>query len=252
MDVQIDRQEKGKKMKSETVRLSDPEPRQRIQPRYDDQDSLPPRRRRHWFRNLVVFAAIALIVAVAAGVYQRIAGQTQPALNQPGQTVYDQPTVTPGQLHLTYKVQYAYRAYTAQDSATQTDPNMQDCAFLIFGCRPASATETVKITAFMEAGIDYDANPPKLAFGPGKTVTVTLSAPTFLNFGVVKTELSSSSTKYTVDQSVINGLITRVTQAALAQAHDTQLLEKAKQNAVTKVTQDAAAYGLKATVVFTP
>ena len=241
-------------MKSETVRLSDPEPRQRqrVQPRYDDQDAWPRRRRRHWFRNLVVFAVIALIVAVAAGVYQRIAGQTQPTLNQPGQTVYDQPTVTPGQLHLTYKVQYAYREYTAQDSATQTDPNIQDCAFLIFGCRPATATETVKITAFMEAGIDYDANPPKLTFGPGKTVTVTVSTPTSLNFGVLKTELSSSSAKYTVDESVINGLITRVTQAALAKAHDSQLLEKAKENAVAKITQDAAAYGLKATVVFTP
>jgi hypothetical protein len=239
-------------MRSETARLSDPEPRQRAQPRYADQGTSPPRRRKHWFRKLVTFAVIALIVAGAVGVYQRIAGQTQPTLSQPGQTVYDQPTVTPGQLHLTYKVQYAYREYTAQDSATQTDPTMQDCIFLIFGCRPATATETVKITAFMEAGIDYDANPPKLAFGPGKTVTVTVSTPTLLNFGVVKTELSSSSTKYTVDQSVINGLITRVTQAALAKAHDTQLLEKAKENAVTKVTQDAAAYGLKATVVFTP
>ncbi len=239
-------------MKAEIARRSDPELRRRVYPRYDDQNGLPPRKRRHSFRNLVVFAVIALIVAAALGVYQRIAVQTQPALSQPGQTVYDQPTVTPGQLHLTYKVQYAYREYTAQDSATQTDPNMQDCAFLIFGCKPASATETVKITAFMEAGIDYDANPPKLAFGPGKTVTVTVSTPTFLNFGVVKTELSSSSSKYTVDESVINGLITRVTQAALAQAHDTQLLEKAKENAVTKVTQDAAAYGLKATVVFTP
>lgn len=239
-------------MRSGTVRLPDPEPRQRVRPRYDDQDPLPPRRRRHWFRNLIVFAIIALIVAVALGVYQRIAGQTQPAASQPGQTVYDQATVTAGQLHLTYKVQYAYREYTAQDSATQTDPNMQDCAFLIFGCHPASATETVKITAFMEAGIDYDANPPKLVFGPGKTVTVTVSTPTLLNFGVLKTELSSSSTKYTVDQSVINGLITRVTQAALAKAHDPQLLEKAKENAVTKITQDAAAYGLKATVVFTP
>lgn len=239
-------------MKSGTVRLSDPEPRQRVRPRYDDQGSWPPRRRRHWFRNIVVFAVIALIVAVALGVYQRIAGQTQPASSQPGQTVYDQATVTPGQLHLTYKVQYAYREYTAQDSATQTDPNMQDCAFLIFGCHPASATETVKITAFMEAGIDYDANPPKLAFGPGKTVTVTVATPTLLNFGVLKTDLSSSSTKYTVDQSVINGLITRVTQAALAKAHDAQLLESAKENAVTKITQDAAAYGLKATVVFAP
>ena len=47
-------------------------------------------------------------------------------------------------------------------------------------------------------------------------------------------------------------MITRVTQAALAEAHDTQLLEKAKENAVTRVTQDAAAYGLKATVIFTP
>ncbi len=238
-------------MKSGNVRLSDPEPRQRVQPRYDDRGSWPPRRRRHWFRNLIVFAAIALIVAVALGVYQRIAGQTQTASSQPGQTVYDQATVTPGQLHLTYKVQYAYREYTAQDSATQTDPNMQDCAFLIFGCHPASATETVKITAFMEAGIDYEANPPKLAFGPGKTVTVTVSTPTLLNFGVLKTDLSSSSTKYTVDQSVINGLITRVTQAALAKAHDAQLLESAKENAVDKITQDAAAYGLKATVVFT-
>lgn len=239
-------------MKSGTVRLSDPEPRQRVRPRYDDRDTWPPRRRRHWFRNLIVFAAIALIAAVALGVYQRVAGQAQPASSQPGQTVYDQATVTPGQLHLTYKVQYAYREYMAQDSATQTDPNMQDCAFLIFGCHPASATETVKITAFMEAGIDYEANPPKLAFGPGKTVTVTVTTPTLLNFGVLKTELSSSSTKYTVDQSVINGLITRVTQAALAKAHDAQLLESAKENAVTKITQDAAAYGLKATVVFAP
>lgn len=238
-------------MKNDTVRLSDPEPRQRVHPRYDDHGASPPPRRQHWLRNLVVFAIIALIVAGAVGVYQRIAGQTQPAGSQPGQTVYDQATVTPGQLHLTYKVQYAYREYTAQDSATQTDPNMQDCTFLIFGCSPATATETVKITAFMEAGIDYDANPPKLTFGPGKTVTVTLSTPTFLNFGVVNTVLSSSSTKYTVDESVINGLITRVTQAALAKAHDTQLLEKAKENAVTKVTQDAANYGLKATVVFT-
>src|SRR5713101_2432719 len=100
-------------MRSETVRLSDPEPRQRVQPRYDDRGPSP-RRRKHWFRNLVTFAVIALIVAEAVGVYQRIAGQTQPASSQPGQTVYDQPTVTPGQLHLTYKVQYAYREYTAQ------------------------------------------------------------------------------------------------------------------------------------------
>lgn len=242
-------------MKSETEQRSHQEPRQRFYPRYDDEGAPPTRkrrRRRPWFRILVVCAAIALIVAVAVGVYQRIAGLTQPASSQAGQTVYDQPTVTPGQLHLTYKVQYAYREYIAQDSATQTDPNMQDCTFLIFGCKPASATETVKITAFMEVGIDYDANPPKLAFGPGKTVTITVSSPTFLNFGVLKTELSSSSTKYTVDESVINGLITRVTQAALAKAHDTQLLEKAKENAMTKITQDAAAYGLKATVVFTP
>src|SRR5436853_347435 len=84
------------------------------------------------------------IEAAAVGVYQRSAGHTQPTSSQGGQTVYDQPTVTPGQLHLTYKVQYAYREYTAQDSATQTDANMQDCTFLIFGCRPATATETVK------------------------------------------------------------------------------------------------------------
>ena len=242
-------------MNIETTRRSDPELRRRVYPRYDDEDDLPPRRRRqrrHWLRNLVVFAAVALIVAGAVGVYQRIAGQTQPAASQSGQTVYDQPTVTAGQLHLTYKVQYAYQEYTAQDSATQTDPNIQDCAFLIFGCKPASATETVKITAFMEAGMDYDANPPKLAFGPGKTVTITVATPTFLNFGVLQTELSSSSEKYTVDESVINGLITRVTQAAIAKAHDTQLLEKAKENAAAKITQDAAMYGLKATVVFTP
>jgi hypothetical protein len=242
---------KERSMKTEIASRSDPELRRRVYPRYDDQDVLPPRKRRHSFRNLVVFAAIALILAAALGVYQRIAGQPQSASSQPGQTVYDQATVTPGQLHLTYKVQYAYRVYTAQDSATQTDPNIQDCAFLIFGCKPASATETVKITAFMEAGIDYDANPPKLAFGPGKTVTVTVSTPTLLNFGVLKTDLSSSSTKYTVDESVINGLITRVTQAALAKAHDTQLLETAKENAMTKIKQDAAAYGLKATVVLT-
>jgi hypothetical protein len=169
-------------MKSDIVRRSDPESRQRVGPHYDDQGAWPPRRRRHWLRNLVVFGAIALIVAAAVGVYQRIAGQPQATSSQDGQTVYDQATVTPGQLHLTYKVQYAYRAYTAQASATQTDPNLQDCTFLIFGCRPATATETVKITAFMEAGIDYDANPPKLAFGPGKTVTVTVSTPTLLNF----------------------------------------------------------------------
>src|SRR6266852_3293165 len=95
-------------MRSETVRLSDPEPRQRVQPRYDDQGTSPPRRRKHWFRNLVVFAVIALIVAGAVGVYQRIDGQTQSTLSQPGQTVYDQPTVTPGPLHLPYKVQSAH------------------------------------------------------------------------------------------------------------------------------------------------
>lgn len=78
---------KEQTMKSETVRHSDPETRQQVRPLFDDQHTSPPRRRRHWLRNILVFAALALIVAGAVGVYQRIAGQTQPTLSQPGQTV---------------------------------------------------------------------------------------------------------------------------------------------------------------------
>ena len=164
------------------------------------------------------------------------------------------PTITAGQIHLTNVVQYAYQDFQAKESATVTDQSVQEChPIWPFGCQPVSVTETVTCSAFVEAGIDYDANPPKLAFGSGssaKTVTVTVVSPTFLNFGMTKADIKDSSDKYGVTKDVTDRLLASCKNDVYAKAHDTQLLTSARQNAQVKISSDAAAYGFKARVVF--
>ncbi len=164
------------------------------------------------------------------------------------------PTITAGQIHLTNVVQYAYQDFQARESATVTDQNVQEChPFWPFGCQPVTVTETVTCSAFVEAGINYDATPPKLAFGSGssaKTVTVTVVSPTFLNYGLTKTDIQDSSDKYGVTKDVTDRLLASCKTDVYAKAHETQLLADARQNAQGKITSDAAAYGFKATVVF--
>ena len=208
-----------------------------------------PRRRRGKYIVLAVIV-ITLVTAGIAG-YGKISQffQTHNAA-----VTTAAPTITVGQIHLTNVVQYAYQDFKARESATVTDQNVQEChPFWPFGCEPVTVTEIVTCSAFVEAGIDYDVNPPKLEFGSGsnaKTVIVTVESPTFLNYGITTTDIQDSSDKYGVTKDVTDRLLASCINDVYAKAHDTQLLADARQNAQVKITADAAAYGFKARVVF--
>jgi len=214
----------------------------------------PPKRRHGWIRMMVVALIIFVFLIVGIGVHEKIDQLFQFFQPHNASVTTAAPTITAGQIHLTNVVQYAYQDFQAREAATVTDQNVQEChPFWPIDCQPVSVTETVTCTAFVEAGIDYDAYPPKLDFGSGsnaKTVTVTVVSPTFLNYGMTTTDIKDSSDKYGVTKDVTDRLLASCKNDVYTKAHDTQLLADAKQHAQDKIVADAAAYGLKATVVF--
>ena len=226
----------------------------RDEPSYVFVRTAPPRRRRGRIKMVAVALIVMVLLAVGIGVHDKIDQLLQFFQPHNASVTTAAPIITAGQIHLTNVVQYASQDFQATESATVTDQNVQECQpFWPINCQPASVTETVKCTAFVEAGINYDANPPKLAFGSGsnaKTVTITVVSPTFLNYGITKIDITDSSDKYGVTKDVTDRLLTSCNNDVYAKAHETQLLADAKQHAQVKIAADAAAYGFKARVVF--
>ena len=226
----------------------------RGEPSYVFVRTLPPRRRWGRIRTMVVALIVMVLLAVGIGVHDKIGQLLQFFQPHNASVTTAAPIISAGQIHLTNVVQYATQDFQARESATVTDQNVQEChPFWPINCQAVSVTETVTCTAFVEAGINYDANPPKLAFGSGsnaKTVTVTVVSPTFLNYGITKTDITDSSDTYGVTKDVTDRLLSSCVNDVYAKAHDTQLLADARQHAQVKIAADAAAYGFKARVVF--
>jgi hypothetical protein len=214
----------------------------------------PPKRRRGWIRAIVVALIAFVFLAGGIGLYTKMGQLFQFFQPHNASVTLAAPRISAGQIHLTNVVQYAYQDFQATESATVTDQSVQEChPFWPINCQPVSVTETVTCTAFVEAGIDYDAHPPRLDFGSGstaKTVTITVVSPTFLHYGITTTDIKDSSDKYGVTTDVTDRLLARCKNDVYTKAHDTQLLVQAKQHAQAKIIADAAAYGFKARVVF--
>lgn len=170
-----------------------------------------------------------------------------------GVTIVSHPAViTPGQINIADTVTYTDQYIEGQESITVTDNNVQDCAFVIFGCQAASDTQTVYCKSHYAGQTDYIANPPQpFKFGPNRTVTIVVSPPQVVFLGYKTVRISDSSTKYGVPTKDTNDLITKCGTDTQTAAQQGKVGTIARQEARKQIQKDAARYGFTATVIFT-